>query len=146
MKKQNEMDHNAAGRNSQMSMSVTFFHSTTTPLYFAAWQPRTPPQYALTCLFLVLLSIVCRSILAVRCNLAQVLSWCKLSESEPPTVPTSSCCADESSRPALKELYFQEEEDEASGSENRRSGRSRFSEVALRAVLDASLALVGNLL
>ena len=140
------MDHHAAGQNSQMAMSVTFFHSTTTPLYFAAWQPRTPPQYALSCLFLVFLSIVCRSILAVRCNLPQVLTWCKLSESEPPTVPASSCCTDESSRPALKELYFQEQEDEFRESGNRRSRRSRFLEVALRAVLDASLALVGNLL
>lgn len=55
------------------AMSMTFFTSTSTPLYTASWQPRTQTQYAVTCLFIVLLCVVSRCLGAVRHNLASVI-------------------------------------------------------------------------
>ncbi|KAL1585621.1 hypothetical protein WHR41_05961 [Cladosporium halotolerans] len=55
---------------SSEEMPMTFFASTSTPLYIASWQPRTQTQYALTCLFIVLLCVVSRGLQVVKRKLA----------------------------------------------------------------------------
>jgi len=47
-------------------MSMTFFTGTTTPIYSAMWSPTNTGQYAGTCLFLIILAIVFRGLLAMR--------------------------------------------------------------------------------
>lgn len=47
-------------------MSMTFFSSTTTPLYSSMWTPSSIGAYAGTCIFLILLAVVFRCLLAVR--------------------------------------------------------------------------------
>lgn len=53
---------------------MAFFASTSTPLYIASWQPRTQTQYALTCLFIVLLCVVSRGLQVVKRKLAILFS------------------------------------------------------------------------
>ncbi|RDL37290.1 Uncharacterized protein BP5553_04723 [Venustampulla echinocandica] len=47
-------------------MSMTLFSSTSTPLFAEAWAPKTIGQYAGTCIFLIILSVVFRGLLAVK--------------------------------------------------------------------------------
>ncbi|KAL5317378.1 hypothetical protein ACEPPN_014473 [Leptodophora sp. 'Broadleaf-Isolate-01'] len=57
----------AASTSMSMSMmSMTFFTSTSTPLYSEGWTPNSPGAYAGTCIFLVILAIIFRSLLAVK--------------------------------------------------------------------------------
>ncbi|CZS91304.1 uncharacterized protein RAG0_01998 [Rhynchosporium agropyri] len=55
------------------SMAMTFFTSSTTPLFSMSWVPKTAGQYTGTCIFLILLSAIFRGLLAVRVNLFQVV-------------------------------------------------------------------------
>ncbi|KAL8377566.1 hypothetical protein RB595_008310 [Gaeumannomyces hyphopodioides] len=48
------------------AMSMTFFHSASTPLFWDWWKPSGPQQYAATCVFLVALAAVTRVLFAVR--------------------------------------------------------------------------------
>lgn len=48
------------------SMSMTFFDSTVTPLYSNMWTPKTAGQYAGTCIFLIMLGVILRGLLAVK--------------------------------------------------------------------------------
>ena len=47
-------------------MSMTFFTSTTTALYSEMWSPTSVGGYAGTCIFLIILAIVFRGLLAVK--------------------------------------------------------------------------------
>ena len=49
---------------SMESMHVIFSNSHTTPLYSSRWTPTTTGQYAGTCLFLIVLAVVFRGLLA----------------------------------------------------------------------------------
>lgn len=51
---------------SMSEMSMIFFSSTTTSLYSAMWTPSSIGAYAGTCIFLILLAVVFRGLLAVR--------------------------------------------------------------------------------
>ncbi|KAH7410354.1 Ctr copper transporter [Phaeosphaeria sp. MPI-PUGE-AT-0046c] len=55
-------------------MAMTFFTSTTTPLYSTSWTPTTTGQYAGTCIFLITLAAIFRALLAVRLNLIPILA------------------------------------------------------------------------
>lgn len=50
------------------SMMMTFFTSTTTPLFSEAWTPSGAGQYAGTCIFIIALSFVLRALIALRVN------------------------------------------------------------------------------
>jgi hypothetical protein len=76
------------------TMPMTFFTSTTTPLYTTAWKPTTPSHYALTCLFLVLLCIVFRALLAARCNLQVFLQVLDRVGRKKAAERGPSCCAE----------------------------------------------------
>ncbi|CAK7201830.1 hypothetical protein SEUCBS139899_004545 [Sporothrix eucalyptigena] len=47
-------------------MSMTFFYSLMTPLFSSAWTPSTTGQYAGTCIFLILLAVIHRALVAFR--------------------------------------------------------------------------------
>lgn len=51
---------------SSMHMIMTFTNSHNTPLYADGWTPQTAGAYAGTCIFLVLLAMILRSLLAVK--------------------------------------------------------------------------------
>lgn len=51
---------------SAMMMSTSLFFSSTTPLYSTMWTPTTPGQFAGTCIFLVVLAITFRGLLAAK--------------------------------------------------------------------------------
>ena len=53
---------------SMADMAMVFFNSANTPLYTQSWTPKTAGQYAGTCIFLVVLAIVCRAMLVLRCR------------------------------------------------------------------------------
>jgi|SRR3569833_190282 len=48
------------------AMSMTFFHSLATPLFWDWWKPSGPAQYASTCVFLVILAAATRVLFAIR--------------------------------------------------------------------------------
>jgi hypothetical protein len=59
------MGTSGSGSSSSM-MSMTFFTSTTTPLYSSSWQPTTTASYAGTCIFLIVLAAIFRGLLALK--------------------------------------------------------------------------------
>ncbi|KAM0720199.1 hypothetical protein Q7P37_004335 [Cladosporium fusiforme] len=123
-------------------MPMTFSSSTTTPLFSTAWKPSTASQYALTCIFLVLLCIVFRCLLAARCNLPTLLA--RQTRKEEAAKRLSACCAEDEGG----ELYDKPEHEHGVAGRERRSRKdcAWAGEVALRAVLDTLLALVSYLL
>ena len=60
---------------SMADMMMVFFTSTSTPLYSKAWTPSSTGAYAGTCIFLIALTVVLHTLLAVRSNLPAVLGW-----------------------------------------------------------------------
>ncbi|RMZ81351.1 hypothetical protein DV738_g2241, partial [Chaetothyriales sp. CBS 135597] len=61
------MDHST----SSMSMAMVFTNSHNTPLYSNSWTPTSAGGYAGTCIFLILLGVTLRLLLAVRSVLEQ---------------------------------------------------------------------------
>ena len=55
-------------------MLMTFFTSTVTPLYSKAWTPDSSGQYAGTCIFLIILPIIFRALIAARSNFPGLLA------------------------------------------------------------------------
>ncbi|KAG9247442.1 Ctr copper transporter [Calycina marina] len=49
-----------------MGMAMTFFSATNTALYSLDWQPATVGAYAGTCIFLIILAVVFRGLIAMR--------------------------------------------------------------------------------
>jgi len=56
----------ASGLMPASEMAMVFFNSHTTPLYSLKWAPASTGGYAGTCIFLVILSVVFRSLFAVK--------------------------------------------------------------------------------
>lgn len=57
---------NSSSAMSISQMSMTFYASTTTPLYSSAWAPTSTSSYAGTCIFLILLAVLFRGLLALK--------------------------------------------------------------------------------
>ncbi|EAT89512.1 hypothetical protein SNOG_02781 [Parastagonospora nodorum SN15] len=55
-------------------MAMTFFTSTTTPLFSMSWTPATTGQYSATCIFLIIFATIFRALLAVRLNIIEILA------------------------------------------------------------------------
>lgn len=51
---------------SMADMEMTFFTSFKTPLYASDWTPETKGHYAGTCIFLIVLTVILRVLIAVR--------------------------------------------------------------------------------
>jgi hypothetical protein len=60
------MTMTASDMMSMSSMSMTFFTSTTTPIFSSMWMPATQGQYAGTCIFIIMLGLVFRGLLALK--------------------------------------------------------------------------------
>ena len=60
------MDMDGSDSSMSMGMQMTFVDSHSTPLYSNSWTPSSTGAYAGTCLFLIVLSVVLRSLLAFR--------------------------------------------------------------------------------
>ena len=54
------------------SMAMVFFSSLTTPLFSSSWTPFDTGSYAGTCIFLVVLAVVHRALLAAKCIIFDV--------------------------------------------------------------------------
>jgi hypothetical protein len=154
-------DNNSHDQHGSMSMPttmpMTFFASNTTPLYTPAWQPKTSAHYALTCLFLVLLCIVFRALLAARCNLEVLLRALGRARRRPAMERASSFRAEVDEEGDVGgdgdgEEDMRDEKSQSHDRSHRDSGRKRTcgnergSEVLLRALLDTLLAVVSYLL
>jgi hypothetical protein len=59
------------------SMAMTFFTSTSTPLYSSDWTPNSAGEYAGTCIFLIAFAAIFRALLAARINFFEVLAVVK---------------------------------------------------------------------
>ncbi|EME84434.1 uncharacterized protein MYCFIDRAFT_210875 [Pseudocercospora fijiensis CIRAD86] len=73
-----DMSGHGSMDSSMMSMAdmvMTFFTSTSTPLYSEGWTPDTTGQYVGTCIFLIVLAVLFRGIIAIRQNFAALLVW-----------------------------------------------------------------------
>jgi hypothetical protein len=57
---------------SMQDMAMNFFNSYDTPLFSLDWTPTNGGQYAGTCIFLIVLAIIFRFILALRSNMSTV--------------------------------------------------------------------------
>lgn len=71
------MDHSSMDGGMTMGMqdmAMTFFTSIATPLYSDTWTPTSSGQYAGTCIFLIVLSVIFRALLVLRCELPALLS------------------------------------------------------------------------
>ncbi|KAL1965207.1 hypothetical protein VTN77DRAFT_5961 [Rasamsonia byssochlamydoides] len=63
------MDMSSSGMSSMSSstmMTMVFTNSQTTPLYSSSWTPSTSGQYAGTCIFLIILAIIGRALIAFK--------------------------------------------------------------------------------
>jgi len=58
------MDRGSSNMTTTMSMMSVFQNSMTTPLYSTMWTPSTTGTYAATCIFLIVLAIIFRLLLA----------------------------------------------------------------------------------
>lgn len=66
----NPMHHEAP----MPTMAMTFVLSTSTPLLWASWRPRSAGEYAATCIFLIVFATWTRVLMAVRHILGRA-SW-----------------------------------------------------------------------
>ncbi|KAK5110266.1 hypothetical protein LTR62_006119 [Meristemomyces frigidus] len=101
------------------NMMMVFFAATSTPLYSTAWTPSNLSQYAGTCIFLILLSVIFRALMAVRCNFT--LLWVRWTRHNETAILHR----------AMDEAYL------------KHGGKPRpwrVNEAAARAVLDTTLA------
>lgn len=60
------MDMSSSSSPHTKSMQMIFVNSHSTPLYSESWTPRTTGQYAGACIFLILLAMTFRGLLAAR--------------------------------------------------------------------------------
>ncbi|KAL6242044.1 hypothetical protein RBB50_010956 [Rhinocladiella similis] len=60
------MSHGGSVMMGMEDMMMVFFTGTKTPLYSTAWTPSSTGQYAGTCIFLIVLAVIFRAILAIR--------------------------------------------------------------------------------
>ncbi|KAI4702243.1 hypothetical protein J4E81_002605 [Alternaria sp. BMP 2799] len=61
-----DMGGMSMGTSSHGGMAMAFVTSTTTPLFSEAWTPTTAGQYAGTCIFLIILSILLRALFTAK--------------------------------------------------------------------------------
>ncbi|KAL5606343.1 hypothetical protein BROUX41_002760 [Berkeleyomyces rouxiae] len=64
-----DMDTSSSSSSSSMAMNMVFVDSHTTPLFTSSFSPDNNGQYAGMCIFLIVLAIVARLLMAVRSKL-----------------------------------------------------------------------------
>jgi hypothetical protein len=119
----------ASGMMDMSQMMMTFFTSTTTSLYSNSWTPTSTGQYAGTCIFLILLAVVLRGLVALRCNFVHL--WDRKMQRQEIGV--------------LRQMQVDVKGD-GGGMGGKRRRPWRINEAAARACLDTVLAGVSYLL
>ncbi|RFU26749.1 hypothetical protein B7463_g9595, partial [Scytalidium lignicola] len=61
-----DMSTSSSGVMNMSSMAMTFFTSTTTPLFSTSWAPTNTGSYAGTCIFIIILAFIFRALLALK--------------------------------------------------------------------------------
>lgn len=61
-------NHAGSAMMGMSNMMMVFFTATNTPLYSSSWMPSSTGAYAGTCIFLIILALIFRGLVAVRCN------------------------------------------------------------------------------
>lgn len=64
------------------SMAMTFFSSTSTPLFSLTWSPKSTGAYAGTCVFLIALAAIFRALLSLRLNLFKFVGTSELTREQ----------------------------------------------------------------
>lgn len=123
---------------SMSTMMVTLFASTSTPLYSVKWTPSTTGQYAGTCIFIIILAAIFRSLFSYRAM--QEHRWRDVElKRRQVIVPGKEDRDENGARLAEKDI--------GAGSRKGRGGRPwRISTDVPRAFLDTVIAGVGYLL
>ncbi|KAF3022081.1 hypothetical protein E8E14_013539 [Neopestalotiopsis sp. 37M] len=152
-----DMMMNGGGSSSSMGpMVMTFFYASDTSLFFQSWTPSSTGVYAATCVFLLLLAVSMRAMLALK-PILETTVWKPRRARRGPNnahhemLLSDECCDEDQDR--LKEQDLDPGMD-ASGGGFRRlcsevKGRWygwRFKSRWLRAMFEMSLAVLGYLL
>ncbi|KFY37388.1 hypothetical protein V495_07207 [Pseudogymnoascus sp. VKM F-4514 (FW-929)] len=61
-----DMSHGSSGMGSMGSMTMTFQNNPSTPLFGTGWTPTGTGSYAGTCIFLIILAVLFRVLLALK--------------------------------------------------------------------------------
>ncbi|KAI1373931.1 Ctr copper transporter family-domain-containing protein [Hypoxylon crocopeplum] len=120
-------------------MVMTFFSSSTTSLFSKAWTPTTAVEYAGTCIFLIILAVIMRAMLALKPVLEKSL-WNPMVDREGVLIPDddTGCCKEEiMPQQSAKRVY---------GAVRRRWSIWRLRTSLGRAAFELLLAMVGYLL
>jgi hypothetical protein len=117
---------------SMSDMAMNFFNAYDTPLFSLDWTPTNGGQYAGTCIFLIVLAIIFRFILALRSNMSAVAAAAVRRRETALLVKTAAESSDE---------------DRASREHGPRSqARWTLNDALITASIDTTLAGVGYLL
>lgn len=63
------MDHSMSSMSSMSGMTMVFTNTHNTPLFSSAWTPSSPGSYAGTCIFLIVLAIIDRCLIAFKATM-----------------------------------------------------------------------------
>ncbi|KAF2221278.1 Ctr copper transporter [Elsinoe ampelina] len=110
-------------------MMMTFFTSSSTPLFAENWTPSSTGQYVGTCIFLIVLAVIFRGLVAVRCSFNEL--YYRYTHRQEPSWRTARIGQDEKDRNVQTGLV---------------RGGWTVEEAVPRAVLDTILAGVSYLL
>lgn len=145
-----DMNMNMGGSMGSMTMGMAFNTNMETALYSNSWTPRTPAAYAATCIFLIVLAVVGRLLLAAKS--VQEARWLDRDANRRYIASHGKThLADHVSRdPDAKHMTLSENGIEESVVVVGRNGTVarpwRFSVDPVRAAMDTVLACVGYLL
>ncbi|KAK6082591.1 low affinity copper transporter [Seiridium cupressi] len=132
-------------------MVMTFFSSAHTSLFSKSWTPTTVAAYAATCIFLLVLAVIMRAMLALKPVLESAMWKPDVNPDPHELLLSEEDCNEELDR--IKEQHLvRGQEEGASGlqrvlSEVKSRGRGwRFMSSSSRAVFEVLLAVIGYLL
>ncbi|ORY68905.1 Ctr copper transporter family-domain-containing protein [Pseudomassariella vexata] len=120
------------------SMVMTFFSSSSTPLFSKGWTPQTTTSYMATCFFLVALACIMRMLLALKPVLETSIWWIN-SNSDRILLPEGN----EDIDPVKEDIRRLQK---VTSQVKQRWWRWRFSTSLSRATFEVLLAVVGYLL
>lgn len=135
----NGMDMGEMDDSEMSPMSMTFFVSSTTSLFAKAWTPTTSAEYAGTCIFLIVLAVVMRFMLALKPVLEKSI-W------NTAVGPGGELIPDEEAGFQKEDMSVQSPLIHVYGDIRKRWAAWRFKTSLGRASFELSLAIVGYLL
>lgn len=138
---------------SMAPMAMTFFLSANTPLFFPSWTPSDTWGHAATCIFLVLLAVIMRILLASKPILEAAVWRPQRGADAHEMLPSDDCCDEDPDRTKEQQYLIQSREELGGGALRRvlrevksRSHGPRLASRGLRALFEMTLAVIGYLL